>query len=89
MPLNSQSPESTINMSKEQLFHIGVKALIKNDSNKILLLKVDQTNFKVKRREDYWDIPGGRIQKGDSILGTLAKELKEDRHNRIHNPKII
>ncbi len=52
----------------EQLFQIGIKAIIRNDENQILLLK----------NKDYWDIPGGRIDQGEDIETTLLRELNEE-----------
>lgn len=54
-------------------FHLGVKLLIFNDKNKILLLKRDHPIKKI-----YWDIPGGRVQKGETPLQTLKREVKEE-----------
>ena len=64
-------------MSKARLFYIGVKALIENDAGEILLLKADVTNHR-KQTEPYWDIPGGRIDEGQSVLDTLRREVKEE-----------
>ena len=52
----------------EQLFQIGIKAIIRNDENQILLLK----------NKDYWDIPGGRIDQGEDIEAALLRELNEE-----------
>ena len=52
----------------EQLFQIGIKAIIRNAENQILLLK----------NKDYWDIPGGRIDQGEDIETTLLRELNEE-----------
>lgn len=52
----------------EQLFQIGIKAIIRNDENQILLLK----------NKDYWDIPGGRIDQGEATETTLLRELNEE-----------
>jgi len=52
----------------EQLFQSGIKAIIRNDENQILLLK----------NKDYWDIPGGRIDQGEDIETTLLRELNEE-----------
>lgn len=64
-------------MADEQVFHVGVKALIQNAHSEILLLKADVSNHK-KPVEPYWDIPGGRIQKGYTVLQTLAREIEEE-----------
>ena len=52
----------------EQLFQIGIKAIIRNDENQILLLE----------NKDYWDIPGGRMDQGEDIETTLLRELNEE-----------
>jgi hydrolase, NUDIX family len=52
----------------EQLFQIGIKALIQNDEHQILLLK----------SKDYWDIPGGRMDQGEDITAALLRELHEE-----------
>ncbi len=52
----------------EQLFQIGIKAIIRNDENQILLLE----------NKDYWDIPGGRMDQGEDIEAALLRELNEE-----------
>ena len=54
-------------------FHLGVKALIFNEEGLVLLLERDHP---IKKR--YWDIPGGRVQKGESLMHTLAREVQEE-----------
>lgn len=54
-------------------FHIGAKALILNNEGKILLFERDHPIKKL-----YWDLPGGRVQKDESIHETLLRELKEE-----------
>ena len=55
----------------EQKFHVGVKALILNEKNEILILKKSHKPY-------HWDLPGGRIKQGDDINTTLKKEIKEE-----------
>jgi 8-oxo-dGTP pyrophosphatase MutT (NUDIX family) len=62
---------------KEDTFHLGIKALIQNKESKILLLKVNPKELK-NAKEAYWDIPGGRIQRGASVKATLLRELEEE-----------
>lgn len=57
-------------MHAEQLFHIGVKAVIFNPHKQILLLKRAQLN--------YWDLPGGRIQQNEEVLDALKREVQEE-----------
>lgn len=59
--------------AKEDTFHLGVKALIRNPNKEILLLE-----RKSKFNKNYWDIPGGRLQKGESLLQTLKQEIAEE-----------
>jgi len=60
----------------EKLFHLGVKALVTNTEGKILLLQVNTANF--QDRTPHWDIPGGRMQAGQSVLDTLQREVAEE-----------
>lgn len=59
--------------TKEDAFHLGVKALIRNPNNEILLLERNS-----KFNQVYWDLPGGRLQKGESLLETLKREVFEE-----------
>lgn len=55
----------------EDIFHLGVKTLIIHD-NKILMLQVS------KKNNHYWDLPGGRVQKGESLEDTARREVLEE-----------
>jgi 8-oxo-dGTP pyrophosphatase MutT (NUDIX family) len=63
-------------MAKEKLFQVGIKALITNDKDEILLLNTG--DWHLKDQEAHWDIPGGRIQEGSDILETLHREVEEE-----------
>ncbi len=56
----------------EAVFQVGVKALIMNEENQLLL--VSETN----NADVYWDIPGGRIDGDESFSQTLERELLEE-----------
>jgi 8-oxo-dGTP pyrophosphatase MutT (NUDIX family) len=58
---------------KEDSFHLGVKALILNAEHKVLLL---ERHHPIKGI--YWDLPGGRLQKGESQIDTLLREVREE-----------
>lgn len=63
----------------EDLFQLGIKALIFNHEGKLLLLKVNEANLRnYGDKEAYWDIPGGRVHRGSSIDVTLRREIKEE-----------
>lgn len=64
-------------MSREDVFHLGVKALIRNHEGAILLMQVNPAKLHGEHR-DYWDLPGGRVQSGDSIIDTLKREVSEE-----------
>jgi 8-oxo-dGTP pyrophosphatase MutT (NUDIX family) len=53
----------------EQLYHLGVKAVITTTNNEILILKLNN---------GFWDLPGGRLQKGETIETTLKREIFEE-----------
>jgi ADP-ribose pyrophosphatase YjhB (NUDIX family) len=63
-------------MAQEKLFQVGIKALITNAKGEILLL--DSGNWHLKNQVRHWDIPGGRIQEGHSLLETLQREVREE-----------
>jgi 8-oxo-dGTP pyrophosphatase MutT (NUDIX family) len=68
-------------MKEEDIFHLGVKAVIQNPSGDILLLEVNPERLKKGggwSGEVYFDIPGGRIKRGDTIEKTLRKEIQEE-----------
>lgn len=62
----------------EDKFHLGIKALIRNSKGEILLLKVNKEKLKGFEGDAYWDIPGGRIQKGSTVEETLKREVEEE-----------
>lgn len=59
-----------MNNVTEDCFHLGVKGLIFNQDRKILLLK--------RRIRKCWDVPGGRMRRGETELETLGRELNEE-----------
>lgn len=75
-------------MTKNIKFYIGVKALIMNSKNELLLLKAapPETKFEQKKIDasgrqyavEFWDFPGGRIKAGESMEDTLMQECKEE-----------
>ncbi len=64
-------------MANEDTFHLGVKAVIKNNQGKILVL---HANMKILDKDvaDHWDLPGGRLQKGQNLEETLGREVEEE-----------
>src|ERR1700744_1605589 len=58
----------------EQLFQIGIKGLIRNKTGKILLLKIPAWGGS----PGYWDMPGGRMDPGETFEETLRREMAEE-----------
>jgi ADP-ribose pyrophosphatase YjhB (NUDIX family) len=55
---------------------VGVKAFLKNSEGKYLLLKRNMDKYKGARGS--WDIVGGRIEPGTSLLSNLEREITEE-----------
>ena len=58
----------------EQLFQIGVKALITNNEGKILLVGRHGKD----QSRPHLDLPGGRMDANESVLDALRRELQEE-----------
>ena len=65
-------------MSKEKLFQVGVKALIEDESGKVLVFRADTTYEHPEGVEAYWDIAGGRIKEGQNVEQALKREVEEE-----------
>lgn len=74
----------------DYLFRVSLKALIQNDRGEVLVVK--------ERGRDWWDLPGGGMNYGDTIYDALARELKEEvgfegpltlRILHVENPRIV
>ena len=64
---------------EEEKFFIGIKALILNQKNQLLILKSGPLELKpLQTNVNFWDLPGGRIKKGEQILKTLRREVFEE-----------
>jgi len=74
-------------MANEQLFHIGIKAMIEDDKGRILLMHESGVNHH-PTMDDYWDLPGGRMSEGENALQTLKREIEEETGiTKFDNPK--
>lgn len=61
-------------MASEDIFHLGIKAIIRNPEGKVLMLQHQPK----EGLPTYWDIPGGRVEKGATIEETLFREVEEE-----------
>lgn len=64
-------------MANEKLFFVGFKALITNNENKLLLMEENVSSHTIQT-DVYWDLPGGRIQKGEDAEAALKREVEEE-----------
>lgn len=55
---------------QDYLFRVSLKAVVLNDKGEILVVK--------ETGRDWWDIPGGGMDHGESIKDALARELYEE-----------
>ena len=74
----------------DYLFRLSLKALIIDDQGRVLLVK--------EAGRDWWDLPGGGLDHGESIAEGLARELAEEVNLRgdfsfepihIEDPKLL
>lgn len=71
----------------EIVLQVGVKAFLKNKEGKFLLLRRSE---KYKDIKGNWDIVGGRINPGTSLLENLKREILEETGLILNEtPKII
>lgn len=61
-------------MATVQTFQVGIKALIRNNKGEILMVHIPEWSGNAA----HWDLPGGRIDTGESFIDTLKRELKEE-----------
>jgi 8-oxo-dGTP diphosphatase len=54
---------------------VGVKILIKNSEDKYLLLRRSPEKYPETQK---WDIPGGRINPGTTLMENLTREVREE-----------
>lgn len=55
---------------KDSLIRVSLKAVILNEAGHVLVVK--------EHGRDWWDIPGGGLDHGESIKEALARELYEE-----------
>jgi len=61
-----------------KICYLATKALITNNLNQILLLKTDNSKRIYKAATDYWDMPGGLLDEGESEIDGLKREVSEE-----------
>lgn len=57
-------------MYNDSLYRLSLKCLIRNDADEILVVK--------EAGRDFWDLPGGGMDHGESVRTAITRELKEE-----------
>ena len=74
----------------DKQLQVGVKAFIRNEKGQYLVLRKNPDHNKYATYA--WDIPGGRIDTGASLIDNLAREIKEETSMELlrdFEPKLI
>lgn len=80
--MNKQNTKTPITLQ------VGVKAFLKNSEGKYLLLHRNAEKY--PEVQALWDIVGGRINPGTSLIENLRREIKEETGLKlIDEPQII
>ena len=56
-------------------YGLTVRGIIKNDSDEILIVK---RHPKSKTDPEMWELPGGKVEKGEDFEYALVREIKEE-----------
>lgn len=70
-----------MNNKQELDLQVGVKALLENSKGEFLLLR---KNGNISGTRNFWDLPGGRINRGESLSENLIREIKEETQINVH-----
>lgn len=70
------------------ILQVGVKVFLRNKTDKYLLMKRSPTKYVGVK--DAWDIVGGRIEVGTTLIENLKREVLEETQLKIiSSPKLI
>ena len=56
-------------------YGLTVRGIIKNDSGEILIVK---RHPKSKTDPEMWELPGGKVERGEFFADALVREIKEE-----------
>ncbi|PIR06387.1 MAG: hypothetical protein COV55_03835 [Candidatus Komeilibacteria bacterium CG11_big_fil_rev_8_21_14_0_20_36_20] len=75
-------------MENNLILQVGVKILLQNQKNKYLLLR--RSLEKYPEIQGRWDIVGGRINTGQTLMENLQREITEETELKlVGTPKLI
>lgn len=75
-------------MENNITLQVGVKALLKNKEGKYLLIR--RSLIKYPEIKGRWDIVGGRINPGTTLLENLRREIKEETNlELVDSPQLV
>jgi len=69
------------------ILKVGVKVLLKNRDGKYLLIR--RSLVKYPDIAGRWDIPGGRIKPGTTLLENLEREINEETNLRLASKPVL
>ncbi len=64
---------------------IGQKAFILNGKNEVLILKRQNVDI----NQNFWDIPGGKVESEDTLFESLSREIKEETNLEMESVLLI
>lgn len=58
-----------------KIYGLTVRGIIKNNDNKVLIVK---RHPKSRTDPEMWELPGGKVEKGEHFADALVREIKEE-----------
>lgn len=68
--INGAIDQPHLGRKDDYLYRLSLKGVIINDKNEVLVVK--------ETGREFWDIPGGGMDHGESIKDALAREMHEE-----------